>query len=129
MTNKTTSATQIFNFLRGAVRSAWGVEDFRKKRIAIIGMTTLGQELLAMLCFDDVELFFSDDSLVNYSRAHIVCDSVDVVEGDTDNIDITISLHEDFVEISRDLFSRKFPISSIGDDPYNQGIHAFYLQK
>lgn len=124
----TTSASQIFNFLRGAVKSSFGVEDFRGKRIAFIGMNIIGQELLSMLCFDDVKLFFSDFSIVNYSRAHMICNSINVISTEiVKDIDILINLEDDFLGVSNASYSKEFPLSEIGDDPYNQGIHEYYL--
>ncbi len=126
----TTSASQIFNFLRGAVRSAFGIEDFRGKRIVLIGMDSVGQELLAMLCFDDVKLFFFDPSVVNYSQAHLVCGNVEpIVPGNAlEDIDIYVDLGEGVLCVDGNV-SKRFNIKDIdGGDAYNQGIHEYYLQ-
>jgi hypothetical protein len=120
-------ATQIFNFLRGGVRSAFGVEDFRGKRIVVVGVGALGQELLSMLCFDNVKLFFFDKSVVNYHRAYQVCSSVCFLEKEEKGIDILINLDEGYLSIDGDFATKDFKLSEIGDDPYNQGIHEFYL--
>ena len=75
----TKSASKIFNFVRGAVRSYYGEENLRGKRILVYGMDEIGQELLTMLCFDDVKLFFYDESITNYDKAHMICSSVEVM--------------------------------------------------
>ena len=120
-------ASRIFNFIRGAVRSVYGVEDFRGKRIILSGMDVVGQDLLTMLCFDDVKLFFNDSSLTNYDHAHLICSSVEVMIPGTsyDEIDVFIDLINGTILVGNE--SNPFPIEEIGDDPYNQGIHEYYL--
>lgn len=118
----TTSASSVFHYLRGAIRGDSGVEDFRGKSILVIGMDTIGQDLLARLCFDGVNLFFLDNSLVNYNQAHVICGSVNLFEDQTD-VDIVINLDEGFISYA----GKHVPISEIGEDPYTQGIHEFYL--
>jgi hypothetical protein len=124
----TKSASKIFNFVRGAVRSYYGEENLRGKRILVYGMDEIGQELLTMLCFDDVKLFFYDDSISNYNKAHMICSSVEVmVRGNVyDNLDVYIDLVEGTVLVG-DNESKLFPIDKIGNDPYNQGISEYYL--
>jgi hypothetical protein len=124
-----TTASQIFNFLRGAVRSSFGVEDFRGKRIIIVGMDKEGQDLLSMLCLDDVKLYFHDKSIVNYHQAHLVCGAVDVlVPGEVfGDIDILINLVEGYLTVDGNV-SKDFTLDEIGDEPYEQGIHEFYFQ-
>ena len=124
----TKSASKIFNFVRGAVRSYYGEENLRGKRILVYGMDEVGQELLTMLCFDDVKLFFYDESISNYDKAHMICSSVEVmVRGNVyDNLDIFIDLIEGTILVG-DNESKLFPIDKIGNDPYNQGIHEYYL--
>ena len=124
----TINAIQIFNFLRGAIRSTWGIEDFRGKRIAIIGMSSVGQQLLALLCFDKVELLFHADSVVNYNAAYSLCRyATSLSPGEPENIDIAVNLTADYVTVIRDSKVKSFKLSDIGDDPYNQGIHEYYL--
>ncbi len=122
-----TEANRIFNFLRGAVRSAFGVEDFRGKRIVVAGVGTLGQEILTMLCLADVELFFFDTSVVNYHQAHQVCGSVSVLEKEEDDVDILIHLNDGYLIVDNGTTDKRFELSNICDDSYNQGIHEFYL--
>lgn len=126
----TTSASQIFNFLRGAVRSAFGIEDFRGKRIVLVGMNEIGQELLSMLCLDDVKLFFFDKSITNYSQAHMICGGVaPMLPGNSlEDIDILVNLGEGVLLVDGNV-SKDFQLADIdGNDPYNQGIHEYYLQ-
>jgi hypothetical protein len=120
-------AIQIFNFLRGAIRSSFGVEDFRGKRIVVVGTDTIGQELLSLLCFDNVSLFFVDNSLVNYNKAHMICKSVNVIANSEVDIDIIIDFTEGYVCVNGNSSTKDFNISDIGDDPYNQGIHEYYM--
>lgn len=127
MTKMTPNASQIFNFLRGAVRGTWGVEDFRGKRIAIIGMGITGQQLLTMLCFEGVELFFYANGIVDYNAAHMVCGSVTALDrGDIEDVDIVVDLVGNHLTIVSNSKMKKFVLSDIGNDPYNQGIHEYY---
>lgn len=118
----TTNANSIFHFVRGAVRGSYGVEDFRGRRILIIGMDVVGQQLLTLFCMDGVKLFFLDNSLVNYDKAHMVCPQVRPFG--EQQIEIIINLSGGFVSVNH----KPFTISEIEDrDSYNQGIHAYYL--
>jgi hypothetical protein len=127
MTKIAPNASQIFNFIRGAVRGTWGVEDFRGKRIAVIGMDIVGQQLLTMLCFEGVELFFYADGIVGYDAAHMICGSVTpLAYGDTADVDVVINLIGNHLTIVRNSKMKKFILSDIGNDPYNQGIHEYY---
>ncbi len=124
----TKQASRIFNFIRGAVRSYYGEENLRGKRIIVSGMDEIGQDLLTMLCFDDVKIFFNDSSISNYHKAHMICGSVEVmVPGNVySDIDIFIDLLGGTILVG-DNDSKLFPIDEIGDDPYEQGIHEYYL--
>lgn len=124
----TKQASRIFNFIRGAVRAVYGIEDLRGKRIVVNGMDKVGQDLLVMLCFDDIKLFFNDDSIMNYNKAHMICGSVEpMVMGTAYNeIDVFIDLVNGTILVG-DNNAKQFPIEDIGDDPYNQGIHEYYL--
>ena len=113
---------KIFHFIRGAILGAFGQEDLRQHRILIVGMGSVGQELLTMLCADNVKLYFLDDSLVNYDRAHQACPQIRSFKDQ--QIDIIINLDEGFIKLK----DKSFPISNIQvEDSYNQGIHEFYL--
>lgn len=114
-------ALKIFQFLRGAVRSAYGTEDFRNKKILIVGMGPEGQSFLPSLCFPGAQIFFRDSLLNNYAKAFFICRDVSFYEGDI--ADITINFEEGTLRIK----GRSFPMSSIQEDAYNQGIHEFYL--
>ncbi|MBD3260334.1 MAG: hypothetical protein GF334_01430 [Candidatus Altiarchaeales archaeon] len=84
-------------------------------------MNTLGQQILTMFCTDEVRLFFTEKSLVNYTRAHMVCPQVRTYT--RQKIDITIDLEEGFISVK----GKSFSIDKIGEDAYNQGIHEYYL--
>ncbi len=115
-------ATKVFQFLRGAVRSAYGVENFRGKTILIGGMSKDGHSLLKSLCMDGVSIKFLTSSLVNYYKAFSICRNVDFYE-EGECVDIIVDFTENEIHIS----DKTFPIGNIGNDPYNQGIHEFYL--
>ena len=123
MTTKPT--TKLFNYLRGALRGAYGVEDFRGKSVLIIGVNDFGQDIVSKICFDEeVNLFFQVDEeqgLKNYLNAFTVCALVEPWDGQ--KVDIVV-----------DTLSRKVTVDGttisfnlIGEDPYTQGIHDFYL--
>ncbi len=124
MTTKSTTK-DVFNYLRGALRGAYGIEDFRGKSVLIIGVNTFGQSIVSKVCFDEeVKIYFQVDkeqSLKNYLNAFTVCTLVEPWEGQ--NVDIIV-----------DTLARKVTVDNItigfemiGEDPYNQGIHDFYL--
>ncbi len=127
MTNQT--ATEIFNYIRGAIRGAYGVEDFRGKKIVIFGMGKMGQDLLTLFCFDsDIEIFFSDPSIVNYRAAHKICGSIQSLsEEDMGYADIVINLFEGELAVGRGSWFKVMSLSNIVGDPYTQGIQDFYL--
>jgi len=112
---------KIFQFLRGAVRSAYGVEDFRGKTVLIVGMAKAGQELLNRLCIDGIDIKFQDSSLENYHKSFAVCRDVDAYEGQ--DVDIIVDFTGGFICLRE----KAFPISKIKTDAYDQGIGEFYL--
>ncbi len=114
-------ANTIFNFLRGALRGAYGTEDLRNKKFLLIGMSTLGQSLLGYLCIDGIDIRFHDSSLQNYHRSFGVCRDVDFYDGE--DVDVTIDLNNGILKIGK----KTFPIKNICSKPYTQGIHEFYL--
>lgn len=122
MTTKPT--TKVFNYIRGALRGAYGVEDFRGKSILIVGVNDFGQDLVSKICFDEeVNLYFQVDrarGLKNYLNAFTVCALVEPWEGQ--EIDITIDTLSQKITVDNTTTSFK----GIGEDPYNQGIHDFY---
>jgi hypothetical protein len=123
MTTKPT--TKVFNYLRGALRGAYGVEDFRGKSVLIIGINDFGQDIVSKVCFDEeVKLYFQVDAshgLKNYLNAFTVCALVEPWEGQEVNIVVDTLSQEVTVDNTTVSFS------GIGEDPYNQGIHDFYL--
>ncbi len=112
---------KIFQFLRGAVRAAYGTENFRNKTLLIIGMSRQGQELLNRLCIDGVNLKFQDPKISNYRRSFAVCRDVEVYGGQ--DVDIIIDFSNKYLSIKEKIF----PMNRIGENPYIQGIHEFYL--
>lgn len=112
---------RVFQFLRGAVRSVYGEENFRNKTFLIIGMSRNGQELLNRLCIDGVSIKFQDPKISNYHRSFAICRNVDIYEGE--NTDIIVN----FSNQSLNIKGKSFPLDRIGDNPYIQGIHEYYL--
>ncbi len=112
---------RVFQFLRGAVRGAYGEENFRDKTLLIVGMSRSGQELLNRLCIDGVSVKFQDPKISNYRRSFAVCRDVEVYEGE--NADITVDFTKRYVDVK----GKTFPLDRIGEDPYTQGIHEYYL--
>lgn len=116
-----TSASSIFHFVRGALRGAYGQEEMRGRKVLVIGVDLTGQQLLTMFCMDHVELFFEDLSIVHYNSAHMVCPQVSPYAKHP--VDVIINLPEGFITIKE----KSFAIDLIGENPYNEGIHAYYL--
>jgi hypothetical protein len=97
------------------------MESFRDKTLLIIGMSRQGQELLNRLCIDGVNVKFQDPKVSNYRRSFAVCRDVEVYEGQS--VDIVVDFSNDYLCVK----GKTFPVGRIGDDPYTQGIHEFYL--
>ncbi len=112
---------RVFQFLRGAVRAAYGEENFRNKTLLIVGMSRSGQELLNRLCIDGVSIKFQDSKISNYHRSFAVCRDVDVYEGE--EVDITVDFSKRYLSVK----GKSFPLDKIGDNSYTQGIHEYYL--
>jgi hypothetical protein len=112
---------RVFNFLRGAVRSAYGIEDFRNKTFLIIGMSGAGQGLLNRLCLDGVDVKFADPKISNYYRSFAVCEGVSFYQGQ--RADVIVDFTNGYVCVK----GRTFPINKIGNGPYEHGIQEFYL--
>jgi hypothetical protein len=122
MTTKPT--TKIFNYLRGALRGAYGVEDFRGKSVLIIGVNSFGQALVSNICFDEeVNLYFQVDEeqgLGNYLNAFSVCA---LVEPWSDQpVDIIVDTLTQKIIVDNTTIS----FGEIGEDSYTQGIHDFF---
>lgn len=114
-------ANTIFQFLRGAVRSAYGQENFRNKTLLIVGMSNIGQQLLNKLCMDGLNIKFKEDKISNYYRTFAVCRDVDIYQGE--KTDIIIDFNQKNIRVKEN----NFPMDRIGEDPYIQGIHEYYL--
>jgi len=109
---------QMFQFLRGAIRSSYGIEDFREKTFLIVGMCDDALELLNRLCIDGAILRFEDSSLEDYHKSFAICHSIDV--HDDGPADIVINFNRKYIIVKGKSFS-------INDDAYIQGVHEFYL--
>ena len=117
----TMSASKIFSFLRGALRGAYGQESLRDKRILIVGMGDLAQDLLAKLCVSDSHLFFTDPSVQNFYRAHTICGPVQPYQ--KADVDVIVDFTTDKITMR----GKSFPLAEIRNDAYTHGIHEFYL--
>ena len=113
--------TKLFQFLRGALRGAYGTEDLRSRKFLIVGSSKLGHELLGRLCLPDVDVMVKDCSLVEYPKLFSVCGYVDSYSGEEREVVI------DTISQQVVLKGKSVSFSSIGDDAYTQGIHEFYL--
>ena len=115
-------STSIFQFLRGAIRGAYGQEDLREKRILIVGQEEVGRELLKYLCFDNVYVFISKAGLEEYVTAFHTCQGVELYDGQ--EMDLVI----DTIDGVFTMRQHSFPLSSIKIDAYNQGLSEYYLK-
>jgi len=110
--------------MRGALRGAYGAEDFRDKSVLIVGVNDFGQDLVSKICFDEeVHLYFKvdeDKGLKNYLNAFTVCALVEPWDGQA--VDIVVDTLARKVTVDGTTISFKM----VGEDPYNQGIHDFY---
>lgn len=112
---------KLFQFIRGALRGAYGTEDLHSRKFLIIGVAPLGQAILGRLCLPEVDILVQERSVGNYTKIFAVCGHVDVYSGDFR--DVIIDTESECVIVK----NRKFLFSNIGDDPYSQGIHEAYL--
>ena len=112
---------KLFQFIRGALRGAYGTEDLLGRRFLIIGVGTLGQAILGRLCLPEVDILVQEQSVGNYTKIFAVCGHVDVYDGS--DRDVVIDTAEECLTVK----GRRFSFSSIGDAPYTQGIHDNYL--
>lgn len=117
----TTKASELFQYLRGAIRAAYGQEDFRGKSILFVGMDRIGQELLLRLCLEEVNIFFTDYRLSRYHQAHTVCRQVSPHNGEP--VDITLNFENKILIVN----GKRHSLTKRGQVPYTQGIHDFYL--
>lgn len=115
------SPIDIFNFIRGGIRSFKGKEDFKNLKLLIIGMDQTGKDLLNIFCTSDIELFFLDNNLNNYNQAQMCCPPATFYEGQ--DMDIIV----DFKEESICMAGKKLSLTFLNEDPYTQGIHSFYF--
>ncbi len=121
MITRKQTAYEVFQYLRGAIRGAYGVEELRGKSILIKGMDTVGQELLVRLCLPEVDLYFLDSSIQNYYQAHQICGHTAPYPFDI-GVDIIVDFEERVLQVN----GMTRPLDLIEDDPYEQGIHQFY---
>jgi len=112
---------RVFNFLRGAIRSAYGIENLRNKTFLIIGMSRTGQGLLNRLCIDGVDVKFTDPKISNYHRGFTVCKEVEFYQGQ--KADVIVDFTNGYICVK----GKTFPMNKIGSVSYEQGIQEFYL--
>ncbi len=123
MTTKKTPS-DVFHYIRGALRGTYGVEDFRGKSVIVIGVDRFGQDLVSKICFDEgVKLYFlgrPGEELKNYLNAFTICALVEPWRGEP--VDITIDTVAERVVIDGTVVR----FAEIGAEPYTQGIHDFF---
>ncbi len=111
----------LFQYIRGALRGAYGLEELRGKRVLVVGLNTLGQDILLRLCLEGVKLYFLDSGLYNYYCAYLICPSAVPYRGEA--VHLLINLEKDFLMVNE----KQQPLKEIGEEPYTQGIHDFYI--
>jgi phosphoglycerate dehydrogenase-like enzyme len=114
-------AHSVFQYLRGAIRSSYGIENLRNKTLLIIGMSEYGQKLLNMLCIPGVNVKFMDPKVSNYHKSFAICKDVDVYEGQS--ADVIVDFTNDYLCVN----GKTISMEDIGDNAYTQGIHEFYM--
>lgn len=121
-----TKASKVFNFIRGAVRSINGWEDFSNINFLIVGTDGVGKELTKWISSaPDASVFFTNDprhALRQYQEVLEVEPNISYWD-QTENIDIVIDNVKEEVIIR----NRKFSFDDLMEDSYTQGIHEFYL--
>lgn len=123
---RTKTAHDVFHYLRGAIRSAYGIEDFRQIDFLVIGMCKESQNLLSLLCFEGVDVKYLSDieSMSSYQKAFTLCNSVDIIEKDEDLcFDVMVHFSGGLGAVNGEVFN----INDIGEKPYEQGIHDYYM--
>ena len=115
------NSTSVFQFLRGALRGTWGKEDLGNTTILFVGMNPTAQQVLGMLGNAASQVYFQDTSLLNYRNAYLLCDNISPWLGES--ADITLNFEVGFLSIK----NKVFYFVNIGDNPYTQGIHEYYL--
>src|SRR5574338_200910 len=113
--------TKLFQFLRGALRGAYGTEELRSRKFLIMVSSQLGHDLLRRLCLPDVDVLVKDCSMVNYPKLFSVCGYVGTYGGEERDVIIDTLAGEVVLK------GKSVSFSFIGDDAYTQGIHEFYL--
>lgn len=119
-------SSDIFSFLRGAIRGSFGKEDFNDKTFLLVGCDDLGLELLtAIFSAGEILLFFTPTEK-NKIREYveIIRRFPDALSWKGEPIDVVINLNEGFLKIK----GREVLFSDIQEDYYTQGIHSFYLK-
>jgi len=107
----------VFNFVRGAVRSAWRLEDLRDKKFLIIGSCP---DLVELFAVGGSTVYSTGEDLCAYTNAIGVCPNLLSYEGQ--EVDIIIDILNQYLSIK----GKGFSIGDIGKDPYNQGIAEYY---
>jgi len=124
MNQQMTIDYKVFQYIRGAFRGLYGVEDLTDRHIAVRGMEEGGAGLLRRLQPTQAKLLFYPTSMSDYSRAFSICPDIE----ESPTIQYCFStLFVDFID--KVIFIRKTfrYLEDIGEDPYNQGIHDFYI--
>lgn len=112
--------SQLFNFLRGALRGHFGVEDLRPHTFLFKKMTPDAQQVLTRLCIDGVSIYFTDPSVCRFYQTHVICGLVKIYAGE--DIDVLLDFDNEIITVG----SKSFPMNKISGDAYTQGIHEFY---
>ena len=114
----------LFHFVRGAIRSSYGEENFRGKHCLLVGDSELARDFLQRIAnLTDIVVSFQNLSLTRYADAMVALSGgvLDPYRGQ--ETDIVIDFEKEEISVK----GKSFPMGSIGEEPYTQGIHEFYL--
>ena len=118
-------SNDIFSFLRGAIRGAFGKEDFNDKTFLLVGCNQIGLELLtAIFSAGEILLFFTAEKNKIKDYLEIIKRFPDALSWKGEPIDVVINLNEGFLKIK----GREVLFKDIQEDYYTRGIHSFYLK-
>ena len=120
----TINPTSVFQYLRGALRGAYGHESLQDKAVLIIGLEHYeDQELIRLFYGRSEKLYFAatEHHMAAYCLAVSLCPTL--ARWDGEEVDVTLNLETKLLKMRGKLGL----LETIGEDPYTQGIHDFYI--
>ena len=119
-----TNPSSIFQYFRGALRGAYGLENFYDKPILIIGIDSgIIQEIVCRLYRLGAKIYLisTEHRMLTYKFA--VSLSPDISPYDGQVVDIILDLESKCLTVK----DKRHLLEEIGEEPYTQGIHDFYI--